>query len=311
MSTLKKKCKLTPNINKICNEKTGRNVFITGKIGKKILSDRIKIKTPNTKSPKIPKASRNVSKTSYKGTVPHIMAGLLYLSYRHDNVCAVIPYTKKHLPTPTTSNDFTCTGIVYDNINNIIQHTPSFWNNFKRCYSDNSCRFIVFHLTIHLSDIFSHSNYMMYDKENKSLERFDPNGTAIVVNKKIDSKIKYLFNKKMGGPAFILKYYKPEFVYFQCIQHSENEFLEGDPSGFCGVWSVWYMDLRLTNPDFEPIELINKSIIKIRNNFTSFTSFIRNFSFFLHEITVLLENRKRISLKKIIKILTDKHIIII
>lgn len=38
-----KKCK-TPPINKICNEKTGRNVFITGKIGKKILSERIKKK---------------------------------------------------------------------------------------------------------------------------------------------------------------------------------------------------------------------------------------------------------------------------
>ena len=207
-----KSCKKTTDINKICNEKTGRNVFITGKIGKKILLQKMllrkKVKVPSTKSPKISKAYKDVNKTSFQGSTLNIMAGLLYLMYRHNNACVVIPYNKKHIPT--TTDDFTCNGIKYNNTDyngvKSIEHTPSFWNNFKRCYSDTSSRFIIFHLTIYFNDTNSaHSNYMIYDKDNKSLERFDPNGTAIKVSKQIDSNIKYLYNKKIDCPAFILK----------------------------------------------------------------------------------------------------------
>jgi hypothetical protein len=66
----------------------------------------------------------------------------------------------------------------------------------------------------------------------------------------------------------------------QTIQEDEKEKLE--VVGFCSVWSCFWIDLRLSNPDIDREHLIDMAIkelkkLKKKENI-SFTQFIRNYS---------------------------------
>ena len=61
-----------------------------------------------------------------------------------------------------------------------------------------------------------------------------------------------------------------------------------DPSGFCSIWSLWWTDLRLSNPDIPQSKLIDFSKNKIKKTDLSFKQFIRNYANFIQN------NRKQV-----------------
>lgn len=46
-------------------------------------------------------------------------------------------------------------------------------------------------------------------------------------------------------------------------------------NGSCATWVLWYIDLRLMNPDSSREDIIKKSLKEINENSDSFTSFIK------------------------------------
>ena len=64
-----------------------------------------------------------------------------------------------------------------------------------------------------------------------------------------------------------------------------------DPVGFFSVWSAWYIDVRLSNPDIDRKELVNwalgklKKIKKDKNGGRSFTQFIRDYAEMIVEVS--------------------------
>ena len=72
----------------------------------------------------------------------------------------------------------------------------------------------------------------------------------------------------------------PQFV--EENQVSKTKFLNkaSDPEGFCGAWSLWYADLRLSNPDKEPRDLLEIAVDSIAET-KKLREFIRNYSLFL------------------------------
>jgi hypothetical protein len=64
--------------------------------------------------------------------------------------------------------------------------------------------------------------------------------------------------------------------------------MKKNPVGFCSVWSLWYIELRISNPDKDPDDLIDEAITAIRqveeererqgHGKGSFTDFIRRYS---------------------------------
>jgi hypothetical protein len=275
-----------------------------------------------------PVATKHIEKTDFEGNPYFNIIVMYYLSHKHDNTCVIFnePYNvdssksiawnkkKKDTGNKHKHNDI-CVLLpkkweIFDNLNQTdvslrfvekndpkdsyisVPRPESFWNDFDKC---SKKRFIVMPFGFTCVDS-GHANYLLYDKKKKSLERFEPFG---YVNDKeclnppnLDDKIRELFEENLGKD-FIKEYLKPlNFMpkdNFQTIQEEEHELRYDDPVGFCSVWSAWYIDLRLSNPDIEREELVKKALKILKKNKKdkniSFTQFIRNYSNFLVEIS--------------------------
>src|SRR5690606_7824552 len=62
------------------------------------------------------------------------------------------------------------------------------------------------------------------------------------------------------------------------IEAQEDQKYIGDPGGFCVVWSIWYVDNRLTYYDVDRKTLINEMIRSIDKQNISYKELIRNYS---------------------------------
>jgi hypothetical protein len=128
------------------------------------------------------------------------------------------------------------------------------------------------------------------------MERFEPNGSMSnpCYNIGIDEGIKKIFNIKLGKD-FVNQYYKPlDFcpnINLQKIAYRENE-----GGKLCAIWSNWYAELRLLNPDINRKELVNRAIKELKSNKRkgqeSFTSFIKKYAVINGMIHDLLKDAK-------------------
>jgi hypothetical protein len=151
---------------------------------------------------------------------------------------------------------------------------------------------------------------MLYDRKLKTLERFETFGkiNSVCLNPpNLDKKILELFINKFGTD-FIKNYYTPLSYLpdenFQTIQEREKEWInrdeEEEPVGYCSVWSAWYIDLRLSNPDIDREKLVQLALNKLNKLPITFTSFIRNYSSMLVDINNEIKNiySKKTNVKK-------------
>ena len=155
-------------------------------------------------------------------------------------------------------------------------------------------RFIYLKLTLLVHDGGKHSNILIYDIIKKELIRFEPYGNAEVSdNDMLNKKLKDLFEQIDKDAKIILP---KDYLYdtgFQNISNDSLNIKSGDPGGFCLAWSLWFLELKLNNPDednhilvknaFDNIKLdYNKKYIKkidvniIHNN--PFLNYIRDYA---------------------------------
>lgn len=276
----------------------------------------------------IPKGEKHVDSTKFQGNAYYNTIGMYYLSHKHDDICVIFnePYEKdititahwldegdhEHndacvlLPKslnmiPLNQTDVSLRWIQTNNGGYISVPKPEykFWQNFNKC---SNKRFVVTPFGYNCLDS-GHANYLLYDKQHKSLERFEAYGevdTSCLNNPEIDKSIEAIFKKNLGND-FILKYKKPlDFLpknNLQTLQENENEMKKDDPVGFCSVWSLWYIDLRLLNPSIPSkklIELASSSLKKMKKeNGISLTQFIRNYSNWIVEVSLEIESLYR------------------
>jgi len=52
----------------------------------------------------------------------------------------------------------------------------------------------------------------------------------------------------------------------------------GDPGGFCAVWCVWYINMRLKYDMLDRIKLVKKLIQKIKEENIPFKTLVRNYA---------------------------------
>jgi hypothetical protein len=205
--------------------------------------------------------------------------------HEHDDECVLLPKDLNHIPNNQRAVSLRYveqkgkkTGYI-----SVPKPEKKFWDNFKKCKSK---RFVVMPFGFDCIDS-GHANWLLYDKKTKSLERFESYGK--INDKKclnptdLDEKIEKLFKENLGDD-YIQNYYHPLSYSparnIQTLQEAEGEKLE--VVGFCSVWSCFWIDLRLSNPDIDRKELLNMAIkelkkIKKEKNI-SFTQFIRNYS---------------------------------
>ena len=160
----------------------------------------------------------------------------------------------------------------------------------------NNTQFFVIPIGIELKTNESyqgHSNCLIFDLFNFEVERFEPYGKdspfsydydaelldimLLNLTKSINSKFNYIAPKKyltkIGFQLREINEYKTDFI--------------GDPNGFCSLWCLFWINMRIMHPTIERQKLfflLNKEIINYK---LSYKKIIRNYG---KNITDLRDN---------------------
>ena len=230
----------------------------------------------------------------YTGSTIDILFGLLYLNNKFN--CTLLleyplsenkeieSYYMKMGLNYSFKMDFTNIEIVWSFMKLIY---PTNFNSILLNRIKNA-QYIIIPLGIEISagsNNGSHANIIIIDIENKTIERFEPNGSTPptgfyynpdLLNKSLLSKFKELL------PEY--KYIAPDkylpnigFQMYEIIKE-KNCTQIGDPNGFCAVWCVWWAEQRLANNEIKPKLLAEELIKKIKFSNMSFKKLIRNYS---------------------------------
>lgn len=248
-----------------------------------------------TKSNPIPESSplhiadvKKVSQTSFIGRPWYALTCILYLIHRHPRDCVVIPeglISKKGELTKQAYliSDFQDIELEWDHKMKQFLVPIRFWEGVRKCL-ESGARFIVLPL-----GLINHANFLIYDTKTKEMERFEPYGFVDLYysySSILEDSIKELFNKNIKDMIKIV--YKPlnfcPYNSFQRIQEREKKWHINDPNGFCMIWSAWYADTRLSNPNKSREKVIKMSIDFLNKNPLSFTDFIRSYSSFISDV---------------------------
>ena len=234
---------------------------------------------------------------TFTGSTLDILMGLIYLLKKHRNCCATL--SKNYAENKDLCKFYKSIGILMSSkceflnfeivwVHQRLYLMDGFYDQFKKCLSKDK-RFIVIPLGIEIRE-GSHAGYLIYDKVKNEVERFEPHGSTtppglyynptlldeILTSrfKTIDENIKYISPSE----------YLPK-IGFQLMDINENKKKKiGDPVGFCALWCIWYVDMRLTYSDTDRKELVEMLIRTIRSNNISFRNMIRNYGKYIIDI---------------------------
>jgi hypothetical protein len=143
---------------------------------------------------------------------------------------------------------------------NILQVSNTFRKLFEKCQQSDS-QFIAIPFLFHLSDC-PHANILIADTKNKTIERFEPQGSITYTSRftcpqnLADKELKDFFSDygyHYLSPKEICPFIGPQEEYEKQKGLQQEE-------GYCVTWSVIYANLRLENLSE------NKEIVKNMTN---------------------------------------------
>lgn len=218
-----------------------------------------------------------------KGTSFNILVFLLYLLKMHPNACTPIDLRdvaskihKRGVMMYETDIMFTCKNKSYS-----FSLPPFFYEFLEVCMRNPTKEFILIPLTIRhepscvggwtsptAEEGEMHQNLLLIDKTKKLIERFEPHGikwsTPYI---KMDKYIDLTFQKILPG-----------FLYNQDLFCPRTGFQRNE--SLCATWSLWYADLRLSNPEIDPQHLQKMAKRDIKENWEGLETFIKKYSTF-------------------------------
>ena len=155
----------------------------------------------------------------------------------------------------------------------------------------NSCknRFFIIPLSMEYPTSGAHFNLLIGDNENNIIERFEPYGS--VINEKVHTQFDKEFQTFLKKQKLDFTYIKPEeFIKKNSFQELEEKQIDqeigsirkDDYRGYCGMWSVWFIDLKMNNPNLSSKKLLDDSLKKMKGK--NFRRFIRNYTNHIIEV---------------------------
>jgi len=221
----------------------------------------------------------------FTSNIIHNMLYTIYILKSHKNIIS-IPYfilSNNQLNQyeefiEISNNDKSLVGytkLYFLNYNKYLPHLIMWKNKYNFWIDPNliesinkniNKNFIYIKLSIYLMDNTSirHSNVIIVDNTNKTVERFEPYGEMIFTNSvDINNMIQTYIAIPLGYKFIFIQPY-PGF------QSRSDEFAKfnknyGDPAGFCLAWSFVYIDIKMelfkNKINVNPIDFINWYII--------------------------------------------------
>jgi ankyrin repeat protein len=229
---------------------------------------------------------------TFIGSALDILIGLIFLLKKHQFACSTL--STQFMENNELCNYYKKIGIVTDTKCEFLNFevvwvyqkmylSTDFEKNFKKCINSVDKRLIIIPLGIQMRG-GNHANYLIYDKQTKELERFEPYGSSPPYKfdynpQLLDTMLERSFSNvekdiKMIRPKDYLP--KIGFQYFDAVESKTRNI--GDPSGFCALWSIWWVDYRLTYPDIKRDKLVKQILHQIKTKNTPFKNTIRDYS---------------------------------
>lgn len=153
----------------------------------------------------------------------------------------------------------------------------------------DGCRWFIVPLGIEIGS-FSHANYLIIDIEMMEVERFEPHGSHPPIGLNYEPELLDMFiSSYLDETGFVFKYFKPKDylpkIGFQTIEINElkSDYI-GDPNGFCALWCIWWVDMRLSNPTISRTRLVKQLNRELINNKISYKKLIRDYSQYIIDI---------------------------
>ena len=265
-----------------------------------------------------------VSETKFGGYPLDLLFGIIYLKKKHPTKLT-LPFDirellKLYADDLRDRSPFTFIGcIIFKCKEEIIQSSISKklkMNNFEIEYpgkvpesefknmilnaKNSGKRFTIIPLIIRWTceyEFDGHANIIIFDFKKNIVERFEPYGyissftsDELKVSKEFNKRMLSIINRMNLGlkynDPFKLVEKGPQFLEERQAKIKKIMYKNSDPEGFCGAWSLWYADLRLSNLDIDSKELIERAINSLNDNqknkeTKNIREFIRNYSLFL------------------------------
>jgi ankyrin repeat protein len=233
----------------------------------------------------------NLSICTFTGNSIDILLGLIYLLKKHKDICSTL--TSDFTENKSIQDFYKSIGILMNErsdflnfeiiwANNKLYLVENFYEKIKKCISNKS-KYIIIPLGIEMKE-GSHANYIIYDVEKNIIERFEPHGSTTppglnynpgMLDSILESRFKEFDEKNIYLKP---KNYLPK-ISFQLLDILETKKKKiGDPGGFCALWAIWYVDMKLTFRELSSEILVKKLIKSIKVNNISVKNMIRNYA---------------------------------
>ncbi len=158
--------------------------------------------------------------------------------------------------------------------------------------SKQKFRFTAIQLSLH-GEGGGHSNLLMIDNINKTVERYDPHGFETMDIFKpilLDKALEIWFREDEDLKYTYLPTVETNTIYglqdYQCRE--SNRECEGEIKGYCAAWMLFYFHMRLEYPDMSQKDIKLKCLRDVNQiSGGNYTNFIRSYSGYLRGITGL------------------------
>jgi ankyrin repeat protein len=228
---------------------------------------------------------------TFTGSTMDILIGLIFLLRKHKDACSVL--TKNFANNKELCAFYKSIGIIMNTkceflnfeivwVHQRLYLVEGFYEQFKKCLQNPKVKYIIVPIGIEMRE-GSHAGYLIYNVLTKEVERFEPHGSTtppgLYYNPNLLDEILEARFKTIDDD---IKYVRPlEYlpkIGFQLMDISENKKKKiGDPLGFCALWCIWYVDMRLTYRDFDRKKLVEILMKTVKSQNISFRNLIRNY----------------------------------
>jgi hypothetical protein len=138
---------------------------------------------------------------------------------------------------------------------------------FIKKYRDTTNRFTFFPITtLELatdeSELIGHSVSALYDKKFNKVEIFDSINTDF---KHFKETFKELFSEIYGKNVKIVYIANRCVAFGKLASECDETLYKYKSEGFCVIWVLWFLELRLSNPEIPKEKLIEKALKKLKN----------------------------------------------
>lgn len=234
--------------------------------------------------------TKNLLFCTFTGITLDILIGLIFLLRKHKDACAIL--TKNYSSNRDLCNFYKSIGIIMNNkceflnfeivwVHQRLYLMEGFYEQFNKCLKSN-IKFVIIPLGIEMKE-GNHAGYLIYDTQKKEVERFEPHGATTPAGFYYNPNLlDELLEARFKSIDENIIYVRPiEFIPkigFQIFDIGESKKKKiGDPMGFCALWSIWYVDMRLTYRELERKKIVDILIKTIKSKNISFKNMIRNY----------------------------------